>query len=513
MRYMRLLAALLLLSALLGALTGCGGGGGNTRSAPRKITITLRWPSAGRNSNRVIPQAGTNAVLVEIYDGVTRLQPTVTFVNGVTTQSVTVPGKALTFYANAFSDPATPLNNYVTDPTTGALGKGTPGSITPLTASDAHPIAHAVTIADVTTTPNVTFTLDNTIATFKPITTPTDTTTFALETTPIALNNTVQALTADGAVVVVGASALSWAISSADTLENARASVNAGNQLVLRASGVVHVTVTDNEVTPDPVHNGNPISATFAYTIKPRTVQPQLTLNTGLGSPLLTSLPDYVRSLTFTVTQTPLVLPSSNPPVLDNPPPSASVTVPVTVTYSGGVRTVTIPPVAVPLVSSGRDITLQAQGWSNADGTGAILADGTTPIAAGSLPTANASEDISLTPHVTGFALTPPNPTITLVPSGGAAGLNTVRLKVTAVLNNSSATPEIDPFYLTPSTSVPGVATESIVVEGSSHYLLVTAVSNGQTTIKVQDNQVATKQGTVIVTVVNGSGSGGLHIN
>ena len=214
MRFLRFFTSLLLMSVLLGGLTGCGGGSGTT-TAQRMVTITLRWPtksaakSSGGNARTRVTPVGTGAVptnaIVEIYDGVTRIG-VVSYTSGVQSQSISVPAKSLTFYANAFAatgafDPTL----YTTNPATGVLGKGA-GGTTPLAATDNHPLAHAVTVQDVSQSLAVSFTLDNTIVAIElvaqnPATAPTTTLTSsaALDAPTVYLNNLVKARALDGA--------------------------------------------------------------------------------------------------------------------------------------------------------------------------------------------------------------------------------------------------------------------------------------------------------------------------
>ena len=181
-------------------------------------------------------------------------------------------------------------------------------------------MAHAVTVTDLSkSNAQIIFTLENTIASLVPITTPADKTTYTLDDGAVALNNTVQALTSDGAVVLTGSNALVWSLDNNNALENARAQLSPLNPdasrpdqtdpaqpnpvLTLKASGVVHVTVMDSEVNTDTPNNELPLKTTITYTIKPHVTAPNLTLDGGASGLLRTHLPLYAKSVTFTITQ------------------------------------------------------------------------------------------------------------------------------------------------------------------------------------------------------------------
>ena len=262
MRFMRLLAAFLLLSVLCGALTGCGGGGGGSVGS-RKVTIMFRWPAPGRGATRVLPQSGVDTAtsqaklaLIEVFDGTTFIAST-KLASGVQSVSITVPGKALTFYVNAFGSVLTDaqLQTYRTDPATGRLLLN--GARIPTNAAPASvPVAHAVTVVDVTTLgtpPVVTFTLDNAISALKAV----GATSFPVGSASINLATKFQGVTSDGAVALLSAANVTFVIgppgdAQETALENQRATIDATDPnnplLVVSATGVVNVTVTDSEV-------------------------------------------------------------------------------------------------------------------------------------------------------------------------------------------------------------------------------------------------------------------------
>ena len=498
MRYMRLFASLTML-LLLGLLAGCGGGGGGgSRTATRKITIQFRWPTtdkaaasqkAGRANVKTV-----NSVLIEVYDGTKRIG-VVKFAAGTQTNTLDVPAKDLTFYANAFNEAAAP--DYITDPANGQLLKAVG---TPLAFSDAHPVASAVTTVNVPALPPppvVAFTLNNTIVNFVPVRT-----TFSLDTPAVSLNTTVRAVTADGATVLVSPTSLAWKLDSTNALENLRATLSpladqtafpgetnaagASPVLNLKATGVVHLTVIDRDVnTPavDGEFNQQPITANLTYTITPHATQPVLTLNAGANTPFLNSLPLYTKSVTLTLTQAPLVDPNATPApaVLDSPPPPVSVT--SATTFNATNRTISVNAALNPaLISSGRVVTLLAQAFSNADGTGALLAKGTLTLPIANQPGANGNVDLALNQfYVTSFTLTPANPTISLadsatIPTPPPPGINFTRLQVSANLAGSGQTGlPLDPRTLNITSSDTTVAT---ITNGP-------ADSNGNITIQV----------------------------
>ncbi len=509
------LAALLLLSVLLGLLAGCGGGASGV--AFRKVTVVVRWPSTSRKISRA-SVSSAQSVTVEVFDGVTSISRNfVRTPSGTSASTLTLdlPAKALTLYANAYAYPAgSPVTDYgyVTNPATGQ-------PINP--AADKRPVAHAVTVADLSkSNAQIIFTLENTIASLVPITTPADKTTYTLDDGVVALDNTVQALTSDGAVVLTGPNALVWSLDNTNALENARAQLSPLNPdtskpdqtdpaqlnpvLTLKASGVVHVTVTDSEVNADAPNNELPLKTTIAYTIKPHVTAPNLTLDGGASGLLRTHLPLYAKSVTFSITQSPLVAPpdvnaapagaTGTPVTLDSPPPPVTVTQNTTFTPAPALvnSTVTLnAPLKVAYVASGRDVTLKAQAFSGPNGTGALLADGQIVIGRAALPTSDTVEQVDLTtPYVRGFALTPANPVITLNGTAtgfGGDGVNTLKMQITALVNASdpSSVPSIpiDPRTVQVASANTAVATLSTPLSpldsNGNPYLLATGVSDG----------------------------------
>ena len=524
MRYMRAVAFLLLVT-LLGALAGCGGGGGGS-AASRQVTVIVRWPSTTRKVSQA-GQAGqasrasvsaTQSVTVEVFEGATPvLRRFLTTPSGTsaTTLSLNLPAKALTLYANGYADTAD--HGYVTNPATGQPAS----SGAPLQASDPHPIAHAVTVADLSkSNQQIIFTLENTIASLVPITAPADKTTYTLDDGTVALNQTIQAKTADGAIVLTGPNALVWSMDSANTLENARAQLSPLNPdparpdqtdpaqanpvLTLKASGIVHVTVTDSEVNADASSHEPALQATIVYTIKPHVAAPNLTLDGGAASLLQTHLPLYAKSVTFSITQSPLVTPpdvnaapagaTGTPPALDSPPPPVTITQNAVFAPGSGAAPAAVTlsaPLKVAYVASGRDITLKAQAFSGPNGTGALLADGQVVIGRAALPLQDSAQQVDLTtPYVRGFALTPLNPVITLNGTAtgfGGNGVNTLQMQVSALVNTSdpSSVPSvpIDPRAVQIVSGNPTVATLSTPLsprDGNGNpFLLATGVSDG----------------------------------
>lgn len=465
MRYMRL--TIILFALLLPLIfTGCGGTGSN--STNRTVTITLVWPGSGkaasRNQNTSRSRASVAAAqsaLVEVYDGTTRIGSA--YLKNFSTSSSSVqlnlPAKPLTFYANAYasSQPSTDTTgpiSYKTDPKTGLPTKA-PG-FTPLALTDEHPVSHAMTIVDVGSNPNITFTMENAI--FSLVQTQSTVTldnNFNKSTSQgsLALLSTIQAKTTNGYVLMTGPNSLVFSMDTSNALEQNRANLDPADNtnLLLKASGDVKVTVTDNEVNTG---NGEiPITATFTYRIQPHTKVPNLTIS---GTSFSASLPYYAKSVKYTLTQTPLVDPATNPPVLDTLPADQKITLTTTLTpKSTDFSTapdfgLTDPSkLVLPLTSSGRTVTLTVQAFSNSDGTGQVLAHGVQTYTVPNMPTDDGTVDLPLTTHVTGFALTPANPTITLNTTNSnfsGNGVNTLTMQVTALLNNPGAVPlYIDP--------------------------------------------------------------------
>ena len=498
MRYMRLLASLLLLASCI-SLTGCGGGSSHgSATGTRKVTITVRWPSvASKVAGRVIPQAA-QSVTVEAYDGTIRVGK-LPMINKSATPSVTgamdLPTKPLAFYVNAYSDSVDHLSvdGYVTDTSTGQPARLSGGKIQPLTASDPHPIARAFTSVD-TPPADLYFTLANTISKFVPVQT-----TFSLDQGSVSLNTTVQAVTSDGAIVLTGPNALTWSMDAANALESKRAALSPLDPnlpaqtnpngtvplLNLLATGDVHVTVTDNEVTPDPVNNGNPIKNTLTITILPFTKSQTVTLNTAANAVLTNSVPLYAKSVTYTLSQDPLV-PAGTGQVLDNPPAvfnSAPFAVtPVFEAANTSIKSVSLPAIPVPFTNTGRTLTLTVRAWSKADGTGALLADQTLA----SLTPGNATQDITLTTHVTGFSITPPNPTITINNTNtgfSGSGVNTLQAQVTALVSgNDPGSVPIDPRAVSLTSADQTIARVSIplspVDSNNNPFALLTGITD-----------------------------------
>ena len=509
MRHMRLLVFLLLLCALLGALTGCGGGGGNTRSARRKVTIALQSPTGARKTSRV-PIQSLNSTLVEIYDGTQRIG--VVKLTGQNGTTLDLPLKPLTFYANGFAEATAP--DYVTNPANGQLDKGSPGALVPLVVGDSHPVAHAVSVVDVAALPNppiVKFTWNNTITTLVPTNT-----TFYLDQGTVDLNQTLQAKTADGAIVMTGTATTSvyqWVVDPSDTLGALRATVDqttnpARPVLNLLHTGTVRLIVTDNEVNSPaykPEFGQQPLTATITYTILDKRPQQTLTLNTAPGSQLAGSVPFYAKSITLTLSQDPLVDPNTNPQVLDNPPPPINAG-PFVVTpafaANQSINGVSLPAIAIPFTPTGRTLTLTVNAWSRPDGTGALLAQQTLL----TLAPVSATLEVTLALRVTGFALTPANPTVNVSNTTPAAvDQNTLRLQVTAAITGDATPFPIDPRALSVTTGDANVTASypATPLDSSGNpYLLLTFnpanVTPRPVTITVSDGQ---KTGTTTVTI------------
>ena len=542
MRFMRLLAAFLLVSVWLGALTGCGGGGGGSVGS-RKVTILFRWPAPGRGATRVLPQSGVDAgsgqaklALIEVFDGATFIAST-KLASGVQSVSITVPGKALTFYVNAFGSVLTDaqLQTYRTDPATGRLllnGARIPTNAVPAGV----PVAHAVTVVDVTTLgapPVVTFTLDNTISALKAV----GATSFAAGSASINLAAKFQGVTSDGAIALLSVSSLTFGIGTPGdaletALENQRASIDASDPnnplLVVSATGVVNVTVTDSEVnSPQPA-----LTTTIPFTITPVTTPAQqrtLTVGVGAATAFYASVPLYTRSLTWTLEEQPLTgaggATEAAPFSVRQSAAPIAVT-PVAASAGAPITGVSIAPFTVPFFSSGRSLTLKARAWSNGDGTGALLAFASVPNIA---PATATVPDFALASNIAGFSLSPPNPTLTLFSSAGASELNKVRIHVSVVLKDASLTPAnsdqtllIDPRAVTFAAALGSVATVAAqndnalpfgTVNQPSYSLLVTALTAGQGVLTVTDKQNTALTGATTITVVHGTGGGGLNIN
>ncbi len=500
MRFLRLFAAFLFLPCLSALLAGCGGGGGGaSRATTRRVTFQLDFPATGRNTGRAAIQTVQSA-LVEVYDGAQRsgvVKLTVP-VSGNPQQPVTatldLPLKGLTFQANGFASATPP--DYVTNPANGQLEKGTPGALVPLAAvnanggsTDPRPVAHATAAVDVSTLPNppiVHFTWNNTIASFVPITPQNvpgaaDRTIIGINNGVVDLSTTVQAKTSDGYFVMVSPTALTAQLDPSDPSGALRAVVASSSvppaapaapgfapTLTPQATGLVRVILYDNDVnnlSNHPAASGfaqQPLAVTVTYTIVPVVgVTQTYTINAGVGSALISSLPYYAKSVTFELTQD--SLPLAGGQIQDNPN-NASDTVNVArlvqltfdpttgtalsrrLTDAANTAVTTVP---LTFTQSNHPLTLTVTAWSRPDGSGAKLAE----YSQSGLAYSAATQEITLATNVAALAIVP----VSAAAGDGSISVNlsnttptsatqnTFRLQVAAVLLGDATRVLIDP--------------------------------------------------------------------
>ena len=556
MRYMRLFASLTML-LLLGLLAGCGGGGGGTgsRTAKRKVTLQVQWPSTAGKA--AIGHAGgrfvigsVQSILVEVYDGSTRIERVVLdrpagYTAGsliTSTQTLDLPTKSLTFFANAFAVAAVAVpGDYHTDPNNGQLVQGAGNANNPITGDVTHPVAvgHSIAAKDVNALPNpavVIFTLDNTIAKIVPSSVA-GATTLTLGQTGVDVANTVQALDANGNNVVVASNILKVSYDPSNTaLFTARVGLSGppglGNTtLTPLATGTVQIVVTDSEVNNattngKPEYNQTPIQATITYTIAPGVTNKIIPINVSTVGPgtLLPTIPLYARSVKFTATQTPLAT-GDTPPAdvttvaVVNPTPAAGAGTPSQTNGPGTIAVAGAPTINFSLIPTGRTIVVSAEAYSNGDGTGIRLANSTTSFSVTGDTATPSAQEISLAQyHITGFTLTPAAPTINIF----GAGSGTQQIQVTGQVDTGAVLP-IDPSTLRASSNNVNVllSVPSSPADNFGHpYLLVTGSVNTPTgtpaTITVTDTVNVgppAVTGSTQVTVAHPSGGAGLNIN
>lgn len=439
MRLTRFIALMSFL--LLPLLAGCGGGGGGSQAVgTRTVTVSISQPatkakipgSAAKPTRVAI--SNIQSVVVEVFDGTTRVAHTAQSFG--TPISFQLPAKDLTFYAYGYAEATAP--NYITDPKTGFLTD--PNNNQPIVfgtttydPAHPHPIAQATTTISATAS-NIQFTINNAIAVLEPMDKDTNTKSMtvltydpATATQPIDLSTHIRARAADGSIVLLPTSVLNWTLGSTPNsagtagdpntaVESQRAALTANGLMTVKATGPVHVTVTDNEINTQALLGGpytqRPISATITFVIEP------IGSTTFAVTP--TPLPRYAKSVTYTLAQQPLVGENLTQ-VLDNPPMQVVQTFPVTLTFNAGNTSIvgaSVTPVLT-FVPTGRVILLTVQAWSGDNGTGALVAKGTiaatdpnanvqsSPPAQGST-LATYSATVPLTTNVTQFDLVAP---------------------------------------------------------------------------------------------------------